>query len=267
VFEIPPFHAMHVRVLGAHNLESSHTRCTSLLVNKVLAIDAGSLTSGLTFEEQTSLEALVLTHRHMDHVRDLPGIGLALRLREASLPVYLTGQTADAVREHLLNGILYPRLYESGGGPVPLELRQMSAGSRFEVGGLTVLPLPATHVEGTLGLRVSDEEGKSFYFTSDSGPLRDETRSRLGGIHVLVTEVTMSSEHETMALEAGHLTPGLLERELVTFEQSFGRPLPRVVVVHLDAMEESDVREELAVLAERLEVRIDIGHAGLEFEV
>ena len=43
---------MHIRLLGAHQGESRTTGFISILVDDVLAIDAGSLTSTLTFAEQ-----------------------------------------------------------------------------------------------------------------------------------------------------------------------------------------------------------------------
>ena len=46
---------MRVRVLGAHQLETRDTRLTSFLIDGVLAVDAGSITSGLTLEEQKSV--------------------------------------------------------------------------------------------------------------------------------------------------------------------------------------------------------------------
>ena len=45
---------MKIKVLGAHNTESLNTRYMSLLVDDILAIDAGCLTSTLTFEEQST---------------------------------------------------------------------------------------------------------------------------------------------------------------------------------------------------------------------
>ena len=62
---------MEIRILGAHNVESANTRLTSLLVDGVLAVDAGALTSSLTFAEQEKVSSILLTHCHYDHVRDV----------------------------------------------------------------------------------------------------------------------------------------------------------------------------------------------------
>ena len=40
---------MKIRILGAHNIESAKTGCTSFLIDDVLAVDAGALTRNLSF--------------------------------------------------------------------------------------------------------------------------------------------------------------------------------------------------------------------------
>ncbi len=57
---------MEIRILGAHSLESNRTKMVTLLVDGVIALDAGSLTSGLSFPEQMQLKAVLLTHRDLD---------------------------------------------------------------------------------------------------------------------------------------------------------------------------------------------------------
>ena len=181
--------------------------------------------------------------------------------------MYMTRQTEEAVKEHLLNGVLYPRLYETSESTPPLELRTMSIGASFEAGGFTVRPLPATHVDGTTGLLISDAGGNSLYFTSDTGPFLDQTRAHINNVHTIVTDITMSNAHESMALEAGHMTPGLLEHEMLLLQKSGARSLPRVVAVHLDSLEEPVIRNELADTARRMDMQIDVGYPGMEFEL
>ena len=42
---------MEIRTLGAHSQETAATRLTAILVDGVLALDAGALTSTLTYGE------------------------------------------------------------------------------------------------------------------------------------------------------------------------------------------------------------------------
>jgi len=46
---------MDIKILGAHNIESRDSKYVSLLIDDVIAIDAGSLTSSLTFSAQQKL--------------------------------------------------------------------------------------------------------------------------------------------------------------------------------------------------------------------
>ena len=61
---------MNIRILGAHNCETRTTGCICLIINDVLAIDAGELTSSLSMSEQQKLKAILLSHQHYDHIRD-----------------------------------------------------------------------------------------------------------------------------------------------------------------------------------------------------
>ena len=67
---------MNIRFLGAHNSESKDVRPACLLIDNVLAIDAGGLTSSLTFSEQLAIKALLVTHHHYDHIKDIPMMGM-----------------------------------------------------------------------------------------------------------------------------------------------------------------------------------------------
>ncbi len=67
---------MDVRILGAHNLESNRTHHTCFLIDGVLVIDMGSVASSLSPAEQGEILALLITHRHFDHIRDIPTLAL-----------------------------------------------------------------------------------------------------------------------------------------------------------------------------------------------
>jgi ribonuclease BN (tRNA processing enzyme) len=79
---------MKIRFLGAHNCETKDTRMVSLLVDDILAIDAGGLTASLSLTAQYRIEAVLLTHQHYDHVRDIPTLAMNLFLAGASTTIY-----------------------------------------------------------------------------------------------------------------------------------------------------------------------------------
>ncbi|TES84305.1 MBL fold metallo-hydrolase, partial [Candidatus Aerophobetes bacterium] len=65
-------HLVIVRFLGTHNAESRNTRLVSFLIEDILAVDAGSLASELSFPEQEKIKAILLSHGHYDHIRGIP---------------------------------------------------------------------------------------------------------------------------------------------------------------------------------------------------
>ena len=99
---------MDIKVLGAHNCESQNTKCASLLIDDVLALDAGGLTSSLSFIAQQKIKAVLLTHQHYDHIRDIPALAMNFALQKATLNIYSTSAVRDILATHLINGVLYP---------------------------------------------------------------------------------------------------------------------------------------------------------------
>ena len=55
---------MQIKVLGEHNMESENNRFCSMLIDGVIAVDAGALTSSMSFTEQQEIEAVLLTQQH-----------------------------------------------------------------------------------------------------------------------------------------------------------------------------------------------------------
>ncbi len=71
---------MKIRFLGAHNLVTNTTRTMTLLVDGVIALDAGCLASALSFKAQRQIHSVLLTHAHYDHTRDIPAFAMNLFL-------------------------------------------------------------------------------------------------------------------------------------------------------------------------------------------
>src|SRR5262245_63778615 len=61
-----------VVVLGSSGASSPERRSTSFLIGDELAIDAGSLASALSLPRARRVRTVLLTHRHLDHVKELP---------------------------------------------------------------------------------------------------------------------------------------------------------------------------------------------------
>ena len=129
---------MRVRVLGAHQLETRDTRLTSFLIDGFLAVDAGSLTSGLTLEEQESVEAILVTHHHFDHCRDLLTFGL--NTRGSTTDVYACPEVLESLSANLVNGAIYPDHTRSPAGCPSLRFNPSSPARKTVSGTIPSCP-------------------------------------------------------------------------------------------------------------------------------
>ena len=278
---------MRVRILGAHNRQSRHTRPVSILVDDVLCIDAGAISAALTFEEQARVRAVLLTHRHFDHVQGLPAWAMntvgagqphpdspstshpsphAERGRSevsGAKSVYALAAVLDLVKAHLLNGVLYPTFTEASSlGPPSLELIPVEPLAPFEVAGYRVLAVPTVHSGPNLGYYVTSPDGRSVFYTSD-------TRGQLEAAwphvdpHLLITEVTFPNSHRGTAK---HMAPADLEEALRAYIAMKGSA-PRVPIVHMTPSLEEKIRREVSDVADRLGVRIDLAYEDMAVEV
>ena len=246
---------MKVRVLGAHNLETSNTRHTCFLVEDSVAIDAGSLMTGLTDQEKNSLQSILLTHRHFDHVRDLPSLGLQTMDNGATMDVYGLPDTLDAISTHLMDGLLYPNFTLR---PTPqrpkYRLHPIAPERPFNLGSLEILPLPVPHGAPAVGYLVRKGSATAA-FTGDTGGGLLPFLSHTPPPQHLFVEVTFSNQGIDRAIASQHLTPSLLEEELQAARQD-GLPLPQIVAVHRDPRHEPAIIQQLAQLSNRLNVPI-----------
>jgi ribonuclease BN (tRNA processing enzyme) len=254
---------MQVKLLGAHQGESLDTRFMSILVDGRLAIDAGGLTSTTTIEEQLKIEAVLITHRHYDHLKDLIPLAHNAWLTKPT-HIYCIDATRRALQDHIFNDVVWPSMSEQQGGLFPVVFHAVEPGRTFDLLGYTVTPIEMSHTVPTVGYLV-ERGGSSFFYTADT---RGDGNPPWADIRpdLLLAETTMASRHEEVAHRVGHLTPQSLGRELRAFHARQGY-YPRTVCVHINPAQEAQVRRELAALADELQVDISPGREGMVIEL
>ena len=256
---------MNVQVLGAHNCESQNLRLISLLIDDTLAIDAGSLTSSLSFSAQQKLKAILLTHQHYDHIRDVPAIAMNFFLREATINIYSILPVYNALAAHLLGGELYPNFLERPEGNPTIRFTIIEPHKTEHVEGYSILATEVNHPIPTVGYQVTSPDGKIVFYTGDTGPGLADCWEYVSP-QLLIIEVTVPDKYEEFARKTGHLTPSLLKQELISFRELKGY-LPAVVVVHMDPGLEKEVEVEIAVVAEALDNSINLAYEGMQLHL
>jgi len=256
---------MNVQVLGAHNCESQDSKLISLLIDDVLAIDAGGLTSSLSFAAQQKLKAILLTHHHYDHVRDVPAIAMNFALQGSTINIYSTQSVYDALTTHLLNDKLYPNFLKQPQEKPAVKFTIVEPHKPELVEGYSILAVPVNHSVPAVGYQVTSADGKAVFYTSDTGPGLTDCWQKVSP-QLLIIEVTLPNKYEQYAKEAGHLTPALLEQELASFHQLKGY-LPQVVLVHMSPNLEKEIAAEVAAVASALNNPIALAYEGMQLNL
>ncbi len=253
---------MQVRVLGAHNLETRSTHHTCFLIDGVLTIDAGSLVSTLGADEQRRISTVLLTHLHFDHVRDLPTLGLATIDEPTTIDVFSEQRTLDSVREHLLDGEVYPDLTrELNEAPAPYRFCPLTAGEPLRVLDYDVVPVRVDHPVPTVGYIVGSN-GRRIAFSGDTGGGLMAFFEHERAPDVLFVDVTWPDRLAVRAERARHLTPATLRRELQGALEA-GLTLPKIIPVHRALAAEDEVLRELAAVQSDLGVDLEPGYEGM----
>ena len=251
---------MRIRFLGTHNAESKNTRLVSFLIDDVLAVDAGSLVSELTFPEQKKIRAILLSHGHYDHIRAVPAF--AFNNYDRTTKVIATPKTLEILSSHLIDGVVYPEftsdasfLQKATIKLVPLEPFKPQNIEGYEVRAVSVL-----HNLDSVGFEITSSDGKTLFYTGDTGPGLSSIWKNISP-QLLIADVTWPNSMSTAARDAGHLCPKMLEKELAEFRRLKGY-FPRVMIIHLSPQHEPDIEREVREVAKLLRISIDIAHEG-----
>ncbi|MCD6567685.1 MAG: MBL fold metallo-hydrolase [Dehalococcoidia bacterium] len=257
---------MKIKIFGAHGLESTETKFMSLLIDEVLALDAGALAAGLSFSDQEKIKAVLLSHSHADHAMGLASFAMRTFVDGSTVEVYALKETGDALTTHVFNGVIDPEFTRKPATEKPaLRFHVLETYKPQVIAGYTVLAFPVHHSVPAVGYQVTSAEGKSVLYSGDTGP---GLPSHWEYLHpdLLIFDCAGSNRWSARAPGLGHMTPELLKPELIEFRQRKGY-LPPVILVHMFPLWENEITEEVVELAGELDAEISLGYEGMKVEV
>lgn len=219
---------MKLQILGCHGGSSLHHRNVTILVDGRVALDAGSLATGLTVDEQARVEAVLVTHSHLDHVGDL-GTFCDTRSQMERPAVRIAGmaETIDALRKHFFNDVLWPDFARISGADGPaLVLQVLALEEPVRMCGMRVTPVSVDHSVPSCGFLVSDGEGTLAY-SGDTGPTERfwAVLNELTDLKAIITEVSFPNRKQDLAAMSGHLTPATLRDQLDKLDDGLDVPI------------------------------------------
>lgn len=252
---------MIIKFLGTHNAESRYTRLVSFLIDDVIAVDAGSLVSELTFSEQEKINAILLSHAHYDHIKAVPAF--AFNNSDHTTRIIATQKTLDIVSSHLIDGVVYPEFTSESSflQKATLKLVPLEPLKPRNIEGYTVKAVPVQHSLDGVGFEITSGNRVLFY-TGDTGPGLSSTWENVSP-QLIIIDVTWPNGLASAAKDAGHLCPEMLKEELIEFRR-VNDYFPRVTVIHVSPRHEREIEKEVGEIAESLGISIDIAHEGEE---
>jgi cAMP phosphodiesterase len=239
---------MELRVIGCHGGETPKHRTSSFVVDDRLAIDAGALTSGLDLKAQFRLTACLVSHAHLDHIRDLATIADNRCQAECEpLVIAATKPTIATLRKHFFNNKIWPDFAEihTSAGPT-IRYLEIKPERAIEVAGYEVLAVPVAHTIDSSGFVVRGKDA-SLGYSGDTGPterlwqvLRAEEN-----LKALLMEVSFPNREQKLATDSGHHTPKTLQADLKKFGKA--KDLP-TLLYHIKPVFQREVEQECARL-------------------
>lgn len=207
---------MRIEVLGSYGGESVKCRLTCLLINDTIALDAGSLSQALPIERQRKVEAVLLSHSHMDHTNSLPFFIENVYGTTRSIDVYASAPTTYSIRKHLFNNASWPDFTRLPNNLLPsIRFRELEEEVPVVLGGVTVTPFFVNHLVPTFGYLL-EQDGMSVVWSSDTGPTVRlwEIANAAAGLKAVFLDTSFDNSMQQIADLSLHLTPRGMAQEI-----------------------------------------------------
>jgi cAMP phosphodiesterase len=238
---------LKLTVLGCHGGELPSCRTTCFLLDDSFVLDAGSLCSALPLERLLKVDDIVVSHSHLDHVKDLPLLAdLIVGRREKPVTVWASTECAKTLRDNMFNDALWPDFTKipSKRNPI-IRIKTFRAGSTFQVGKYKVQSIPVSHPVESCGFVISNG-ASSLGMSGDTGPTKKlwAVLNKTPNLKALLLETSFPNQLQVLADLSGHLTPRTLSKELAKFQRNG----TAVLLYHLKPAFVGELKRELADL-------------------
>jgi ribonuclease BN (tRNA processing enzyme) len=252
---------MKLRVLGSAGAELPGFRPPAFLFDDQLLLDAGTIGSVLSEEEQWKIHTIFITHSHLDHIRAIPALADNIIIKNMShtVSVQSTSEVIAAMQNHLFNNIIWPDFttIPTEDNPV-IKFTTISPYQKYEVKGYSITAIPVNHTVPTVGYQL-ESDGKSVVYTGDTGST-EEIWKYCSGADALIVEVSFPDSMIDLAQLTKHLTASMLLNELSKIDI-----LPkRILVTHPKPQYYDIIHKEINKLAIE---GVELLHDDSEYEI
>lgn len=242
---------MNIRVLGCHGSQVSGCNTTSFLVEENVLIDAGSITSTLTMEEQAKIDYVLVTHAHLDHVKEMMFMADNLWYLKKTNPLTIVSiePVIHALKTHLFNGVIWPDFSSLPDADNPvLKYKILEVGRKNQIGPFAVTAISVNHTVETVSY-VIETDGGSVIFVGDTGPTEEiwKVASGIEDLKAIFVETSLPDEMDHVAEITGHLTPSMLMRELLKLQGE----KPDIYLYHMKSYYLKSIGSQVAAMNQK----------------
>jgi ribonuclease BN (tRNA processing enzyme) len=239
---------VELRVIGCHGGETPKHRTSAFVVDDRIAIDAGSLTSGVELKGQCALEAVLVSHAHLDHIRDLATLA-DNRSQNKAPPLVIAGtaETIAILKAHFFNNLLWPDFSRIPNARKPtIRYLELELEKPTRVAGYEVKAIAVNHSIACCAFTVQSSSGALAY-SGDTGPTERlwQVLNQTENLKALLMEVSFPNAEARLAKVSGHHTPETLAKDLAKFDLS--KELP-TLLYHIKPSFQAQVERECARL-------------------
>lgn len=225
---------------------------TSFLIDEKLLVDAGGVAGTIDIDKQTAIENILITHCHLDHIKDLAFLcDNCFGLKPKPFQVFTHNTVKNIIKTHLLNDIVWPDFSVL---PTPenptITLKGVKEEETFKISDYSITPVKVMHAHDAMGYFI-EKSGKTILFTGDTGPTERiwEIAKKVKGLVAIFTEVSFPNRLQNVATISDHHTAQSLKEELKKMPEN----VP-VILTHLKPNFREEIMQEISPLGERIQV-------------
>jgi ribonuclease BN (tRNA processing enzyme) len=251
---------MQVKIIGAHGGVTKNYDATSYLIDESLLIDAGSVASGLDIQDQLKIDHILLSHAHLDHIKDLAFIcDNCFGLRDKPFEVYCHESVNRAVKTHLFNDTIWPdfSVLPTKENPT-INFNNIEAEKIIVLGKYKIMPVHVNHPvykNGEAMGFIVDDGDTAILFTQDTMATDRiwEVGKGYKNLKAIFTEVSFPNKLKNIADISFHHAPVTIKEEL--------KKMPKDIPVYLGHLKPYYQEELIQEITDLKEPRLHIMYA------
>jgi 3',5'-cyclic-nucleotide phosphodiesterase len=232
---------MELKVLGCFGRLTRTTAAPGFLLDDQLLIDGGTITSALSENEFSRVQWLLLSHAHLDHIKEIPFLMLSrCDLQAPPLVLSALHDVLETVRAHLFNDRIWPD-FSRLGDPPSLIYRALEPGRAEMFGPYRVTAIELSHLVPCAGFVIEGPKAALAYVsdtrrTDALWPLIAANKK----VKTVVVDISFPDRLAKHAEQTGHYTPSSAAADL----RKIGRAV-HVLVTHMHPHHVEEIRREV----------------------